>query len=395
MSWRPLITDFALREAVLSMVRDIASAVNQTSTDGAPVALHCDRALMLVYLAADDAVHADGASISAHVGAALEAQREHAARKGLHDGVAHMGWTIAHLAGDDDEDEMCAAIDESLAGALENGWDGSYDLVRGLVGFGVYALERRERGKPLASRVLQLLGESAQRRGSGVGWHTRSDLLPAWQRVNAPSGRWDLGLAHGVAGIIGFCARCIAKGIGDVDARALMNDAVTHLVETYPASETGRFPSWERSDGSSPLGRASLAWCYGDLGLASALCAAANVEPRWTADAVMLARACATRASSVRDTGICHGAAGAAHVLNRLYQVTADEVVGEGARRWLHMLLSMRNDRDVAGFPSYDAVAGWRADSSLLTGAAGVALVLHAMVSDVEPLWDRLLLLDV
>jgi hypothetical protein len=34
------------------------------------------------------------------------------------------------------------------------------------------------------------------------------------------------------------------------------------------------------------------------------------------------------------------------------------------------------------------------ADATLLTGAAGVALVLAAAVSDEEPAWDRFLLVD-
>ena len=57
----------------------------------------------------------------------------------------------------------------------------------------------------------------------------------------------------------------------------------------------------------------------------------------------------------------------------------------------------MRRPDDVAGFPARivdDNQGRWQPDASLLTGAPGVALALHAACTDVEPLWDRLLLCD-
>jgi hypothetical protein len=58
----------------------------------------------------------------------------------------------------------------------------------------------------------------------------------------------------------------------------------------------------------------------------------------------------------------------------------------------------MRNAHPIAGFPVRGQMPGdppqWHADASLLMGATGVGLVLAAMISDVEPSWDRLLLVD-
>jgi len=67
------------------------------------------------------------------------------------------------------------------------------------------------------------------------------------------------------------------------------------------------------------------------------------------------------------------------------------------AERWVDIGLSMRNDRPLAGFPacgSENGVRTWDPDATLLTGAPGVALVLHAAISELEPSWDRLLLVD-
>lgn len=60
--------------------------------------------------------------------------------------------------------------------------------------------------------------------------------------------------------------------------------------------------------------RARLAWCYNDLGVAIALLSAAFATgtPRWRAEALALARACARRSivavTALRDTGGRHPA---------------------------------------------------------------------------------------
>lgn len=51
-----------------------------------------------------------------------------------------------------------------------------------------------------------------------------------------------------------------------------------------------------------------------------------------------------------------------------------------------------RPDRGL--FDERDGGVALAEDATLLTGCAGVALVLHAAVSEIVPAWDRLLLVD-
>ncbi|HEX7277236.1 MAG TPA: lanthionine synthetase LanC family protein, partial [Acidimicrobiales bacterium] len=81
--------------------------------------------------------------------------------------------------------------------------------------------------------------------------------------------------------------------------------------------------------------------------------------------------------AGVVDAGLCHGAAGLLHVSNRLYQATGDERQAAAARRWLEPALTL-------------PVAG----AGFLEGRAGVGLALLAATTDVEPEWDRILLLS-
>jgi len=391
----PLITDAGERERLRTIVREVALAIEAT-TAADDASTRCQRAVLRAYLAADDTLPDEDDATTEHVSAALAA-RSATDPLGLHGGLAEIGWTIAHLADDAHAADICASIDEVLLRVLDEDWHGEYDLIGGLVGFGVYALERGGHGHLLVSRVLDQLEASAEPRGAGLAWHTPAARLPAWQRTQAPDGYWNLGLAHGIAGIIAWCARCVAAGVEDARARALMNGAVSYLLEVETANENGRFSKWHARGGGPAGERARLAWCYGDLGIAAALTAAARVDARWRESARELARSCATRPvpPGVHDTALCHGAAGIAHILARIAGATGDEVIAAAARRWLAVTLEMRTDHAYGGFPAFDGgTLTWRADATLLAGATGVALALHAMVSDVEPLWDRALLLD-
>src|SRR5262249_52458102 len=153
-------------------------------------------------------------------------------------------------------------------------------------------------------------------------WWTNPAWLPLESRKKFPRGYYNLGVAHGVPGVIALLGLVCAAGIARAEARRLLDCAVTWLLTQQGP---GGFPHWiEPQVAASP---ARLAWCYGDPGVASALlCAARHVtEPDWERAAVVIAHQAARRPvaqSGVRDAGLCHGAAGLGHLFNRLFQAT-------------------------------------------------------------------------
>jgi lantibiotic biosynthesis protein len=89
--------------------------------------------------------------------------------------------------------------------------------------------------------------------------------------------------------------------------------------------------------------------------------------------------------------------AGIAHMLHRMGRATGDATLMTAAGAWIVETLRMQTDAPIAGYPSVYEIAGEIAleeDATLFTGCTGVALVLHAAISEVEPRWDRMLLLD-
>jgi hypothetical protein len=100
----------------------------------------------------------------------------------------------------------------------------------------------------------------------------------------------------------------------------------------------------------------------------------------------------------IADAGLCHGASGVAHILNRMAQITGDRHLEYGARRWFDRVLRMRvPGQSIAGFPMKTGLVehrDWAPEPGFLFGAAGVALALAAAVRSVPPVWDRVLLLS-
>ncbi len=106
--------------------------------------------------------------------------------------------------------------------------------------------------------------------------------------------------------------------------------------------------------------------------------------------------------SGVKDCGLCHGAAGVGHLFNRLFQATGDASFAAAARFWFERTLEMRRmDQGIAGFaaltrdPEHPDEERWVVAPGILEGAAGIALALLAATTNIEPCWDRMMLVSV
>ena len=327
----------------------------------------------------------------------------------LYGGITGVAWTLAHLSQlHDGTRDLCAPADELLQQYLSRTpWQADYDLINGLTGLGFYALERLP--LPAATRCLELvldrLDETAERNADGIAWHTPPQLLSDWQRELCPNGYYNLGLAHGIPGVIALLGGACAAGVAQEKARPLLEGAVRWLLrQKSEQHEWSRFSSWA-APGLEPE-QSRLAWCYGDLGASAALlCAARCVgNEMWEQEAVALARLAARRpleTAGARDAGLCHGATGIMHIFNRFYQTTGDEVCKSAALFWAEQTLAMRRSGvGVAGYAAYRlddklTKVSWKPEIGLLEGAAGIALALLATFTNIEPAWDRMLALSV
>ncbi|HTG36841.1 MAG TPA: lanthionine synthetase C family protein [Thermoanaerobaculia bacterium] len=359
-----------------------------------------------LFLHSGDSEHADRAID--RLDEAADFMASFTSPESLYYGFAGIGWATAHLSGrlfEADPDDG-VEIDELLLQFLSHpSRPGEYDLINGYVGLGIYALERLPR--PSAARCLEKvvsrLAERAVEDEEGAAFFTPGEELLPLYRSSYPNGAFNLGMGHGLPGIVALLGAVCRAGVAVQEAHRLLRATVSWLLaRELPPGDGFRFPHFYVPGVVPPPGR--LAWCYGDLGISLALLVAARgaCEPAWEREALRIARTAAARdpsRSRIVDAGICHGTAGAGHLFNRLYQATGDEHLAEAARHWFLETLAMRRPgTGVGGFSSYGrndgAGARWSAEPGFLMGSAGVALALLAAASPVPPDWDRLLLVS-
>nr|WP_255671980.1 lanthionine synthetase C family protein [Corallococcus sp. AS-1-6] len=327
---------------------------------------------------------------------------------GFYSGLTGVAWAAEHvhrcLFGQVPEELTAQVMELVCAQLAASGWEGGHDLVSGLVGLGVYGLEYPERSaaRECLGQIVRLLEQLSERDGLGARWWT----VPGKQaphlrtRYNVP--HLNLGMAHGSPGVIALLARaCSAWELPP--ARELVRDAVRDLLrERLPEAGASRFPAWVAR--SLPPKEARAAWCYGDPGVAAALLLAARElgVPEWEQEALLTARLAARRPVEecrVRDALVCHGMTGLGHVFNRLYQATGEPLLLEAARGWFSRTLDVfQPGCGIGGYQSLElegaASEAWQDAPGVLAGSAGVALTLLAATTQLEPHWDRMLLMD-
>ncbi|HEV3036815.1 MAG TPA: lanthionine synthetase C family protein [Candidatus Angelobacter sp.] len=330
---------------------------------------------------------------------------------GLYGGFTGVGWAAEHVTRllAESQEDLNSDLDSAVEQYVQvSPWKEDYDLISGLVGLGIYCLERSASsgaGRALELIVERLYETAEHSKGEDiVTWFTPPSLLIPTQLEKYPQGFHNLGVAHGVPGVIALLGRTCSAGIAKDKASWLLDRAVAWLLrQRLPAGSNSMFASVIAP--GPPMNDCRLAWCYGDAGIAAALLLAARCtgNSSWEAEALAIAQHSARRAPDqcgVTDACVCHGSAGLAHIFNRIYQATNDELCANAARLWLERTLAYREPgKGAAGYLIWGTDEQEKLELQsklgLIQGIAGIGLVLLAAVSDVEPNWDRVFQTDI
>lgn len=388
--WQPLLVGDANVEA-RAIVDDIAAALSARAPSPLP-GLKGDAATVL--LLAECGSPAAGPRLEQALLTAAAAPLTIS----LFGGLAGSAWVLQQIA---DGPEVSAVLDHFDAALSRHlavpTWVDRNDLMSGLAGLGVMLAARDDaRARQLAERVVAHLELTAIEIGPGVTWRTEPQFLPPPRRATFPDGVVDLGVAHGMPGIIGVLAQLVAAGIVRERSEPLLRRAIAWLLDAVPPDCPRFGASWPHDEQNKRIG-----WCHGDCGIAGVLMLASRAlaAPELEREAVQLLRQCieplATRTTP--DAGFCHGAAGLAHIYNVAFQRTGDPIMREQALHWIHEVIRLRSPgTGIAGYASLDvsgATPRWDVDVTLHSGVVGTALVLLAAIEEREPVWQSLFVL--
>jgi hypothetical protein len=336
---------------------------------------------------------------------------------GLFSGATGVAWAVhyansrnlLHSEAGDDADPV-SEFDELLLDYVRESQGLQTDLMEGIAGLGTYALARLPR--PTARKTVKTLCEHLWRQSEAVpggrAWIGGSDYNTLEARPPQVEGSFPLGLAHGLAGIVGFLSRVVDRGF-DFGARELLNSAVGSLLTAVGSGK--RSPISPRMTDRRGLtwGAPSFTWCWGDLGVSLAVTHAGLTlrNHAWVDRGIMLARSAGAAITNVggpptptgvADPSFCHGLAGPCHALNALSRMTGDRSLRAYSQRWRDALLGLRGDKGYGGYlfhvmtPEGGTELG--PSAGFLMGSAGAGLALLATYTDQAPLWDALLQMD-
>ncbi|NQZ12988.1 MAG: hypothetical protein HRT35_38070, partial [Algicola sp.] len=263
-------------------------------------------------------------------------------------------------------------------------WPQEYELFTGLVGIGLYGLNRyqRQSGQQIVQGVLHQLNQKSTTTAQGIAWNNPKHSR--YFREDFGENQFDLSTAHGNGSVLAFLTACVEQQVELNQAKTMLAAHCQWLVLQQNIKQSGsHFPSMSGMENRSILG-----WCYGDLSLSLTLIRASKVlkDSQLHDQAIAIALSTLTRTiESEKNTPIalCHGAFGHALLYHILYLHTQVEAFENQSMYWLKYGLLAIETQDLNNIPI-----------GLISGLSGIALITIALQVQQKPLWLKLILVD-
>ncbi len=404
MVWKRIVQDDKMRKRITERIEGIADSLSKNKAyDSGLLGGEAGLSLYWKYLSihSKDASHEDNFKNS--VGLLTNAISNEPMDYTFCAGVSGILWTFAHLVNnnmlnDSFKKNIGEEIDEFLfESSIKDLQLGRNDYMHEGVGPILYFLERAENEfcRKSISKIIQEIHKTAHRFPEGFAW-VEAGFLQVYD-----SKKYNLGLAHGIPSIIVLLTKVLQTRIDAEEVKKLLDGTINWLLDKKNVEgKNGLFPTTIPTE--IPY-TSRVGWCYGDLGISIALIQAAiatnNDDLKKESIKIGLNAAKRTHGyTGVRDVCLCHGASGNAHIFNRLYNYTGEQEFKEASLFWLNETLDFyeRNGhfKNLVHFKKNGKKGVFKHKNGLLEGIAGVGLIFLASINDIEPKWDRSILLS-
>lgn len=271
-----------------------------------------------------------------------------------------------------------------------------YDFMHGALGVGLYFIKKRTYPEYI-HELTDYLYHTAEK--------DTDNHIFKWESVINPEKNntvYNLALCHGISSIIIFLSRVINSDMSNERNCEMLVGAVNYLLSQQKNfSQFGScFPSFILKEFPENISKSRLAWCYGDLGVGIALWQAGKVlkKMEWQEKGLEILLQSTRRQqyseTFVDEAGICHGSTGIVLIYRRMFFETHYNEFKEAVLYWLNRTLKFSNYED--GLAGYKTLVKnkWICDYSLLTGIAGIGLVLLSYLENDLQNWDEMMLLS-
>lgn len=256
-----------------------------------------------------------------------------------------------------------------------------YDVIGGAAGKALASSDPAGIGVVDAARVRRMCDYLVWLLDDHARWmcpHPRFLNGAAWN---------DLGMAHGVAGMVAVLSFVAPEEERYV--RAIRVGCDFMMANRYP----GERLDWPASVSAGATQPSRSGWCYGGPGNAAALLAAARrLNDAGLENQAMKALrdlcTCAVEEWRMGDYALCHGFAGNALIFLRAGISSGDALLLETAQNVIRRVIDAYDPSLSFGYlPENDPTA--LNSATLLTGSAGIALMLLTATGQCDPSWVR------
>lgn len=276
-----------------------------------------------------------------------------------------------------------------------------FDFFRGASGIITYMLQFYPNDEVLSNYVMALY-EKAVWNEYGCYWIFYS-FDPEVRTFTYREDLVNLGLAHGVSGIISVLAELYKKGVEQKKCYEMIKGAIKYLGKIQNHDHKSQFPPiFDQNNSSQETSR--LGWCYGDSALGLCILKAAQYcgNKAWYDFGENICMRSTKRKideSLLEEHGICHGYFGAMHIYGKLYKETQKNIYKDAKEYWFEVGISERDfNVNSLGFYQTDYGADYipekKATYGLIQGLSGVLLCLLSYEKMEYP-WDAILLMNI
>lgn len=276
-------------------------------------------------------------------------------------GISGAGWSLEYLnqaQGEDYDPELCEDIDDILlkSTSVEN-WQAEIEMLLGLGGIAIYAARRQLKADTtvLFHQILHHYENlSSQISEDTLTWRQPDNSRYRLNREDTKQAEYNLGLAHGVPGIIAAILPALQIPQLKTRTERLLRQSCDWLLQQQ-LNTPDQQSYFSLSTTQTRCSR--LAWCYGDLTIALTLARVGKSLkiPSYINKAKEISLHAALRNEKngkVYDAGLCHGSAGIALIFQILYKELKLVELYSAAQRWLDFTLELydKNDNPIIKF---------------------------------------------
>lgn len=289
---------------------------------------------------------------------------------------------------------------------------GNFDFMHGYLGACLFLLEEDNNGKnyDVFNASIKNLKMIAKPQLKGLGWISDWEVKINYHNLSSQIDGvkldCNIGLSHGSPGIILILAKLQSR-YKQLHISSLLNAALECLLNeesiVFKKKSGYYYPVYSGDLGKSSKGQ--LAWCYSDLGISIMYYKLWELTGEFELfeRASRIATSCAEKKlneTPTMNSGLCHGAAGVAHMFNKIYQITKEEKYKICANYWYSVLfdkfLVINKKTKIIQPIDLDKKTLERKilkDNGFLSGLAGIGLSINSVISPIKPNWDKLLLM--